>query len=52
MTISELIAALENIRAEHGDVEVVTGDEWDRTPEPQFCHGCTYDGEEINICEL
>ncbi len=34
MTITELITALETIREEHGDLEVVTGDEWAHAPQP------------------
>ena len=34
MTISELIATLETVRAEHGDLEVVTGDEYWHAPSP------------------
>lgn len=34
MTISELITALETVRAERGDLEVVTGDEYWHAPSP------------------
>lgn len=36
MTISELISALEALRTEHGDLEVVTGDEYWHSPAPSI----------------
>ncbi len=35
MTITELITALETIRAEYGDIQVVTGDEYFYSPTPE-----------------
>lgn len=34
MTISELISTLEGFRAEYGDIDVVTGDEYWHAPSP------------------
>lgn len=34
MTISELISTLEGFKAEYGDIDVVTGDEYWHSPSP------------------